>query len=441
MKKSILPLFFASLIPAVATADQLTVEADLVVEGDTTLEQSLHVQGDEGVLFEGTFGQGAIPTEGAGVRMMWYPAKAAFRAGRVTGNNWNDTNIGDFSVAFGSNSRASGNYSMAMGSGTASGNHSMAMGSGVTASAPYSIALGNWTEAEGPNSLAMGVETYAGGSRSIAIGHEANTHGSHSMAVGAEVTAVGLFSMAVGAETTAWGTGSVAMGIGTNAASYASVAIGQNNIGGGHATQWNDTDPLFEIGNGKVDQYTSNALTVLKNGRTTLENKFWDDQDPTDIPTDPDASDGEALVVKGHSLFLGNALFEAGFEIADDLEVGGSLIVTQSLSIGGTPIINAQGEWVGSPTGLQGPQGDPGAQGEQGPQGPEGPAGASPFELDGNDAYYTAGNVGIGTNSPSETLEVDGTAKFTGNVEMEGEVTIVHIVAQGDILMGDFGAQ
>ncbi len=40
-------------------------------------------------------------------------------------------------------------------------------------------------------------------------------------------------------------------------------------------------------------------------------------------------------------------------------------------------VINAQGEWVGDPSGLQGPQGPPGAQGIQGPQGPAGAMGAT----------------------------------------------------------------
>lgn len=40
-------------------------------------------------------------------------------------------------------------------------------------------------------------------------------------------------------------------------------------------------------------------------------------------------------------------------------------------------VINAQGEWVGDPSGLQGPQGPPGPQGIQGPQGPAGAMGST----------------------------------------------------------------
>lgn len=60
------------------------------------------------------------------------------------------------------------------------------------------------------------------------------------------------------------------------------------------------------------------------------------------------------------------------------------------------------------PTGAQGPKGDTGATGPQGAQGPKGDTGASPFSLNGNDAYYLAGKVGIGTQTPSTNLHVLG---------------------------------
>ena len=47
-----------------------------------------------------------------------------------------------------------------------------------------------------------------------------------------------------------------------------------------------------------------------------------------------------------------------------------------SLAFAGTVIINAAGEWVGNPTGLQGPPGQDGAPGEQGPPGQNGQDGA-----------------------------------------------------------------
>lgn len=58
------------------------------------------------------------------------------------------------------------------------------------------------------------------------------------------------------------------------------------------------------------------------------------------------------------------------------------------------------------PTGLQGPTGPQGPTGATGPQGPAGPAGASPFSLNGTNAVYTQGNVGIGTATPAAGLHI-----------------------------------
>jgi len=107
-------------------------------------------QGGGNILFRGLkkSSPGNPPMSGDGTRMMWYPDRAAFRAGEVTGTEWNADNIGDHSVAFGFNTTALGAYSMAIGSETA-------------AEGLFSFAAGNGSVAIGWNSTAMGAYTWA----------------------------------------------------------------------------------------------------------------------------------------------------------------------------------------------------------------------------------------------------------------------------------------
>ena len=81
-----------------------------------------------------------------------------------------------------------------------------------------------------------------------------------------------------------------------------------------------------------------------------------------------------------------------------------------------------QGDQGGSgPSGPAGEQGDPGAEGSQGPAGPAGPAGPegpqgppgdSTWMQSGDDTFYTQGNVGIGTDTPTKQLSVVGASAF-----------------------------
>ncbi|WP_400075428.1 tail fiber domain-containing protein [Winogradskyella sp. R77965] len=68
----------------------------------------------------------------------------------------------------------------------------------------------------------------------------------------------------------ATGVNSTAIGFNTTAPSFAETVIGSRNLGytPNSTTSWNNTDRLFVIGNGFTN--TSNALTILKNGKTGI---------------------------------------------------------------------------------------------------------------------------------------------------------------------------
>jgi hypothetical protein len=142
-----------------------------------------------GLLFDGNVG--SILKEGAGRRLMWYPAKSAFRVGGVDGDQWDDTYIGNYSIAMGWNPKANAYYSIAMGDRTtASGGVSTAMGGQTTASANYSTAMGYQTTASGTASTAMGNRTTASGDYSIAMGQYVKASAQNSIAIGKGINIV-----------------------------------------------------------------------------------------------------------------------------------------------------------------------------------------------------------------------------------------------------------
>jgi hypothetical protein len=96
--------------------------------------------------FGGTYNSGATngaPVSGSGTRMFWYPGKAAFRAGGIDGTQWDDANIGLYSVAMGQNVRALGDNAIAVGlRAVAANTGTVAMGEDVTATGAYSVVFG-----------------------------------------------------------------------------------------------------------------------------------------------------------------------------------------------------------------------------------------------------------------------------------------------------------
>jgi hypothetical protein len=194
---------------AIALSDQngLTITQNntmAIMGGKVGINESepsaeLHVGGTDGVLFSGSFGVGSIPFEGAGVRMMWHPAKAAFRVGEVQGTYWDEDSIGHYSVSLGYNTRATGWHTTALGEATwARYPNATAMGKGSRAIGNTSTAMGSYTTANSSYSTAMGQFTVAGGLASTVIGFRTQTSGNYSIAAGSYISTSGDGSFAIG---------------------------------------------------------------------------------------------------------------------------------------------------------------------------------------------------------------------------------------------------
>ena len=226
--------------------------------GTTTPLARLHVA-DSSVVFSAAGGASASPgnppISGGGRRMMWYADKAAFRAGYVYDTNWEKDSIGNYSVAFGYNNRASGSYSTAMGVST-------------SASGSASTAMGDNTKASGNSSTAMGYLTNASGIYSTAMGRDTKASGDYSTAMGFGTQASGFSSTAMGAYGFANSDYSVAIGESVTANSWNSTSLGRHNdpIVSVPDSGWILTAPLLIIGNGTGPSDRKNALVILKNG-------------------------------------------------------------------------------------------------------------------------------------------------------------------------------
>ncbi|MDX1410042.1 MAG: hypothetical protein R3330_17955, partial [Saprospiraceae bacterium] len=186
---------------------------------------------------------------GAGTRMMWYPEKAAFRAGNLhptRSTYWDKDSIGYYSFALGQDVRATGENAIAFGKlANAAGKEAIAIGN--------SDAIGNFSIALGANNTSTGIGALATGNSTLASGTRASAFGQHTVASGH-------FSAALGERTIA-GAKNV-------------LAIGRYNTGAGNTGSWVDYDPLFEIGMGTSDTTRANAMTIFKNAGALWQGTF-----------------------------------------------------------------------------------------------------------------------------------------------------------------------
>lgn len=301
-------------------------DGDLSLNGNFTADSSLIV--DDILYLSGQFGAGTnIDTvkDATGTMMFWYPRKAAFRAGDVTGTQWDDANIGDYSVAFGRDSQASGEESLAIGSNTvSSGEDAVGIGPDITAS--------------GFKSFAAGTNITAAGIRAIAVGQNQaiNSAASDGVLVGASsvISASGGLSMGLGYFLNPQASGAHLIGSGVDS-SNRMINTTANSIGFGVNTTTptmylTDNDNLL-IGTDDDDGTPEAGRLVVKgdtnDGSTNIfVGRDSDEANVLTINTDGDIS---AQDITGTTLTDGTASLSAG-ALSGLTTIGHSGVLTAS---------------------------------------------------------------------------------------------------------------
>jgi len=189
-----------------------------------------------------------------GSRFWFSGVKNALRIGTYSNpgfnlDAWDYANIGVNSVAFGTNNKSTGNGSFA------AGDYNQTLGEGASS-------LGWLNLSSGRGSFATGYLNYAlaDWSQSMGYNNVANNP----------------FSTAAGYGTRTWGEASFTHGTEIFSNSENMFTVGRSNDTSQYAlaskTSWVGSDPLFVIGNGQFSASPSNAVIVLKDGRTGIGN-------------------------------------------------------------------------------------------------------------------------------------------------------------------------
>ena len=126
--------------------------------------------------------------------------------------------------------------------------------------------------ASGINSTAFGIDTEASAEKSTAWGFNTVASGFQSTAWGLSTEASAFQSTAWGYNTEASADQSTAWGEFVSAKSFSETALGRYNTNytPNSTFLWDNDDRLFGIGNGTSDTNRSDAMVVLKNGKTGI---------------------------------------------------------------------------------------------------------------------------------------------------------------------------
>ena len=213
---------------------------------------AVKIAGTDGLWIIGTHASGAtIDSEimGAGTRMFYNPQKSAFRAGRVSGIQFNQNRVGNFSGAFGQDNAIYGGRNFGSGFNNITSNvNASSMGINNNSYDNAAITFDSNNSAGGNNSVATGFGNTTGGYHGFSGGVE---NGANTI----NETSIGHFSRNKG-KTVDTGSG----------ASFDQLTDSASNF--------YSTDGLFAIGNGTNNSNRHDAISIMKDGYLEVNEEY-----------------------------------------------------------------------------------------------------------------------------------------------------------------------
>lgn len=340
--------------------------------------------------------------------------------------NGNEINYSQFASGIGIHNIATGSKSFVGGEKSiASGNYSHSFGLSTTATGNHSIAFGNKALASGINSFALGKSVEARGDISFSIGHYNIALANSNFQFGRYLKSIISNNVTIGSGVGPDENmlindqpGSLMVGFNSiNPTLFVSSGGGVNNELTGNVGIGNMTNPsakLHILGDDDPSSPNDASLFIESAGnfyssiflgdtehsiqskpnadftfQTSGDKKFLFKNGDVEIGT---LSNPAALIVRGSIQTEEDATFEGNVEIGS---ANSTLSVNGDISFSGELVNN---NMVFNP---------------------------SPWENINNDIYFDKGKVGIGTNSPSKTLEVNGTFHSTDKVYIANNVYLV----------------
>ena len=306
-------------------------------------------------------------------RILWYPSKNAFLAGRVLiedpdsvginsfATGYESKAIGQYSQALGFKSISLGDFATAIGKRAVANNiNSFAFGDNAKALNNDSYAFGAFAEAKGVGSFAFGYagrdstgptgrNTVASGNFSFAFGLGCEADSMGSIAFGSDNKATNYFSQAFGLSTVASGHTATTFGYKTEASSFTAMAIGTQTVSSAHGSFAGGTfceatdNNAFSFGF-RNQASGDNSVAMGLDGKSTGFNSFSAGHF-NEANGDNSAAFGTSNIVNGKSSFAGgqgnqavagNALafgFETKVSAVNSIAMG-----TKSISAGGSSI-------------------------------------------------------------------------------------------------------